>query len=175
MKGLLKPKELRHLVFGNPSIQLGDKTISIREVSKAIYENKEILKTLSENDYKKIINQADNAKADYANYGCYGKSNDETFYAIEFYKFEAEDVDDYLFVVIAKPFTCEFLGGETADNIIIDYNGEIESDCFFGSYVNFVSKNEIVINGKNIRLIKDIPMNTSPEEFCALMKSEKLK
>lgn len=173
MKRLLNASEIRKLVFGSPSVQLGDKTISITEVSKAIFNNKKILEELSDKEYKKIINQATNAKPDFANYGCYGTGENEQFFAVEFYKFVANnDVENCLFVVIAKPFTCKFCGGKTADDVIVDYNGEVESDCFFGSYTNVVAQNEIVVNNQTIKLIKNIPINTTPEKFYAMLKGE---
>ena len=169
MKHLIKAKDIRHLVFGSPSIQLGDNTISINEVSKAIFENDEIKQLLTEKQYKKVCLQVPNAKADYANYGCYGTEGNETFYAIEFYKFETYDKNnDFLFIIVAKPFTCEFCGGEESDDVIVDYNGQIESDYFFGSYTAFISKNVVMVNGKMIKLIKNIPIGTEPEEFYAL-------
>lgn len=166
MGRLLKAGELRKLIFGNPSLQLGDKTISINEVTKAIYNNLEIRKRLSEKQYKKVLNQADNAKADYANYGCYGTGDNQIFYAVEFYKFVTDDKnDDYLYIIVAKPFTCELHGGNTVDDVIVEYNGEVETDYFLGSYMDFVSKETVEICGKQIKLIKDIPIDTTPEKF----------
>ena len=172
MKRLLNVREVRKIVFGSPSAQLEDKTNSIAEISKAIKNFKNNLQGLSDEDYKIILTQTQNAKPDFVNYGCYDSGENEIFFIVEFYKFYANsDTENCLFVVIAKPFTCEFCGGKTANDVIVDYNGEIESDCFFGSYANFVSKNEIVINNRTIKLIKHIPVNTEPEEFYAMMNN----
>ena len=172
MKRLLNVREVRNIVFGSPSAQLGDKTNSIREITKAINQYKNKLQELSNEDYKKIVTLAENAKPDFVHYGCYGAEENEIFFVVEFYRFNTNsDAENCLFVVIAKPFTCDFCGGKTANDVIVDYNGEIESNCFFGSYANFVSKNEIVINNRTIKLIKHIPVDTEPEEFYAMINN----
>ena len=109
-KELIKAAEVRRLVFGEPSLQLGDNTITINEVLNAIMRNEEIRKKLTEKQYKKVMLKAKNVtreQANYANYGCYGSGEDATFYAIEVYKFETDNEDDeYLYIIIGKPFTC---------------------------------------------------------------------
>lgn len=110
MKRPMKAKDIRHLVFGNPYVQLGDKTISIKEVSKAIYEaiyeNEEIRKQLSEHAYEKIKSDAKDAHCDFANYVCYGENDNEEFFAVEIYKFKNIDEDDeFLFIAIAKQYS----------------------------------------------------------------------
>ena len=171
MKKLLNVREVRKIVFGSPSAQLRDKTNSITEISKAINHYKNKLHELSDEDYKKIVALAENAKPDFAHYGCYYAGENEIFFVVEFYKFNTNsDAENSLFIVIAKPFTCEFCGGKTANDVIVGYNGEIESDCFFGNYANFISKNEIVINNRAIKLVNNIPIDTEPEEFYAMMK-----
>ena len=171
MKRLLNVREIRNIVFGSPSAQLGDTTNSITEISKAINNSKNKLQGLSDENYKKIVALAENAKPAFAHYGCYDAGENEIFFVVEFYKFNTNsNIENCLFVIIAKPFTCEFCGGKTANDVIVDYNGEIESDCFFGNYANFISKNEIVINNRAIKLVKNIPIDTEPEEFYAMMK-----
>ena len=176
---LMSIAEIRKIVFGSPSLQLGDITISLPEVSKAISENDEIRRKLKEKQYRKVLNDAKHARADYANYGCYGYRKDAIFYAIEIYKFETLNKnDDYLFIIIAKPFTCEFFKNETdiekywpeltADDVLVDYLGQVESDYFFGSYNDYIGKRKINVNEKEIDLILDIPINTSPEDFYVM-------
>ena len=62
---LMSIAEIRRTVFGSPSLQLGDTTISLTEVSKAISENDEIRKRLKEKQYKKVLNDAKNAATDF--------------------------------------------------------------------------------------------------------------
>ena len=176
MERLIKAAEINRLVFGSPSLQLGSNTITRQEVSDALYNNSEIRKRLSEKQYKKILLDIPNLSPDmanYANYGCYGEGKDATFYAIEVYKFEiGKKEDEYLYIIVGKPFTCklcsEDLDEDTAEDVIVNYMGRVESDYFFGSYTEYMEKNTIDFKGKNIKLIMDIPIKTEPEEFYIL-------
>ena len=173
MKRLMTAAEINKLVFGSPSLQLGNDTITRQEAVKAIFNNPEIRARLSEKQYKKVMLDIPNLssdKANYANYGCYGSGEDAQFYAIEVYKFETgKKEDEFLYIIIGKPFTCticsENLDEETPDDVIVDYMGEAESDYFFGSYNDYMNKASIDFNEKKIDLIMDIPINTPPETF----------
>lgn len=176
MERLIKAAGINRLVFGSPSLKLRSNIITRQEVSDALYNNPEIRKRLSEKQYKKILLDIPNLSPDmanYANYGCYGEDEDATFYAIEVYKFETgKKEDEYLYIIVGKPFTCklcsEDLDEDTAEDVIVDYMGRVESDYFFGSFNAYMGKNTIDFKGKNIKLIMDIPIKTEPEEFYIL-------
>ena len=100
------------------------------------------------------------------------KIQKEQFVKKEIYKFKNVDEDDeFLFIAIAKQFTCEFVGGNTEENVIVDYSGEIFSTSFLGSYTKAMSMNEIKFGEKNVKLIKNIPINTTPEKFYVMYKN----
>lgn len=165
---LLTAAELQRKVFGSPSAWTGD-AISMNEVSKAMYKNPEIRKQLSEETYQRVMNDVQGVKPEWANYGCYGTGDDEEYFVVEVYKFDnINHADESLFVVIAKQFTCEVVdddGDVTADDILLDYPHAVLSTWFIGSYVQAMSMNKVVFDDKTIQLVKDVPMNTLPNEF----------
>lgn len=59
-------------------------------------------------------------------------------------------------------------------NNIVDYSGEIFSTSFLGSYTKAMSMNEIKFGEKNIKLIKNIPINTTPEKFYVMYKNNEV-
>jgi hypothetical protein len=55
MNRLMTAAEINKLVFGSPSLQLGDDIITRQEVVKAIFNNPEIRLRLSGKQYKKVM------------------------------------------------------------------------------------------------------------------------
>lgn len=157
-----------------PSTQTGF-AITKADVVKAIQENKGLVKQLHKEEYKHILNQAENAAPYFANYGCYGTGEDAKYFVLEFYQFkDIRHAGDVLLFTVAKEFAFTVNKNKPVDqlnaaDVTITY-GKIESTFSFELYTDVVSSDTFDLNGRQLQLTR--VDRCSPEQFALSIYKE---